>query len=130
LSLASSEWTPELFFWDSFFFQAELQLSGIPLPGQGGKIYKVPYSNPLSVDKQEGLIQDNSDIDGSHHYQSWHNKSEFTVEAQQNQRNGDNSKFPDPEPIPEELDGRADNGVNLPPTIIQNCHCEQCIQNV
>jgi hypothetical protein len=84
----------------------------------------------LPVHQQIDLIEDRGQIDRGYGGDDLFNQFVLAVEAQKNQADGDEAKFPDPEPVPMKLDDGANNRVALRSFPIQEHHGEQGIHDI
>lgn len=57
-------------------------------------------------------------------------RGKFAVDAEEDNREGDNAEFPDPETISVEGDHGADDGIDFNPAAIQDDCCEQGVENI
>ena len=75
-------------------------------------------------------MEDNRKINNIDSQKNGFGRGKFAVNAEENNRERNDAKFPNPEAVPVEGDHGPDDGVELQPAAIQDDRCEQRIENI
>ena len=75
-------------------------------------------------------MEDNRKIDNVDSQENGLGRGKFAVNAEEDNREGNDAEFPDPESVSVESDHGPDDGVELHPAAIQDDRCEQRIEYI
>ena len=82
------------------------------------------------VEDQESLMEDDRKINDVNSQEYGFGRGKFAVDAKEDNREGNDAEFPDPESVSVESDHGPDDGVELHPAAIQDDRCEQRIEYI
>ena len=86
--------------------------------------------DPSAVEDQEGLMEDHCKINNIDSQKNGFGRGKFAVNAEEDNRERNNAKFPDPETVSVEGDHGSDDRVEFDPAAIQDDRCEQCVEYI
>ena len=75
-------------------------------------------------------MEDNRKINNIDSQENGFGRGKFAVNAEEDNRERNDAKFPDPETVSVEGDHGPDDGVELHPAAIQDDRCEQGVENI
>jgi hypothetical protein len=78
----------------------------------------------LSVNNQKNLMENDKKVKNIDTKKNCSNRRKFAVKTQDDERERNDTKLPDPESVSVECDNRTDDGVEFQPANIQDDHCE------
>ena len=75
-------------------------------------------------------MEDNRKIDNVDSQENGLGRGEFAVNAKEDNREGNDAEFPDPETVTVECNDGPDDGVELDSAVIQDDRCKQRVENI
>jgi hypothetical protein len=81
-------------------------------------VSRLLQSGTSPIGDQEQLVDDYQKVDGPSCQDNAFDVPKFTVDTEENQGKGNDTKLPNPEICPKSFDGRSNNGIELLPAVI------------